>query len=165
VENRRGKPQKEIWFGRFCGCEALLEMWRFCAICDLWQRMEIGIERFAAVAFFVVGLSHVVQPRVWAQFFIALREKGPVGSFIIALIQFPMGALIVAFHNIFHGIPLVLTLIGYGLVIKSLIYFVFPSVGMRSLSRVSIERSWEFVVAGIFSIGISGLLAYSMLTR
>jgi hypothetical protein len=126
--------------------------------------METAIERLAIVCFFVIGLSHVIQPRVWAQFFIALKDKGEVGSFISAFIHFPLGAFIVAFHNVFHGIPLILTLIGYSLVLKSLIYFVVPTVGVRSLSRVSLERSWEFVVAGIFSIGLSGLFLYSAVT-
>ena len=127
--------------------------------------MEAGIERLAMVAFFVTGLSHVIRPRVWAQFFIELRDKGEIGSFTLAFIHFPLGALVVAFHNVFHGVPLVLTLIGYSLVLKSAIYFVFPAVGVWSLRRVSLERSWEFVVAGIFSIILSGVLLYMVVAR
>lgn len=124
--------------------------------------MEIAIERLAVVCFFVTGVSHVVQPRAWARFFIDLSERGSLGSFIAGFIHFPLGALIVAFHNVFHGIPLVLTLIGYSLVLKSMIYFVVPRLGVRSLSRVSLDRAWEFVVAGILSIGLSALLLYSV---
>ena len=62
--------------------------------------MESAIQKLAIVTFFVIGLSHIVQPRVWAQFFINIREKGATGSFIIAFIHFPLGALIVAFHNV-----------------------------------------------------------------
>src|SRR5215467_12975289 len=91
------------------------------------------------IGFFVTGVSHVCQPRVWAQFFI----------------HFPLGALIVAFHNVWRGAPLVLTLIGYSLLLKSTIYFVFPKRGLKSLSRVSLDKSWEFVVAGVGSIVLS----------
>jgi hypothetical protein len=122
--------------------------------------MELAVQKLAIVNFFVIGLSHIIQPRAWAQFFIDIREKGATGSFIIAFIHFPLGALIVAFHNVWHGLPMILTLIGYGLVLKSLVYFVFPKRGLKSLSRVSIERSWEYVAAGAFSVGLSGLLAY-----
>src|SRR5262245_27125131 len=87
---------------------------------------------------------------------IVMRDA--TASFIIPFIHFPLGALIVAFHNVWQGSPLMLTLIGYGLVMKSLVYFVFPKRGLKTLSRVSIDKSWEFVVGGIFSIGISGLL-------
>ena len=60
---------------------------------------------------------------------------------------------------------MILTLIGWGLVLKSLFYFVFPSYGVKVLGRVSIEKAWEVVVAGIFSIGVSGLLTFILLRR
>jgi hypothetical protein len=122
--------------------------------------MESAIQKLAIVNFFVIGLSHIVQPRVWAQFFIDIREKGVSGSFIAGFIHFPIGALIVAFHNVWHGWPMILTFIGYGLLLKSLVYFVFPKRGLKSLSRISLEKPWEFVAAGIFSVGLSVLLAF-----
>jgi len=120
--------------------------------------LEQAVEKLAMIGFFVTGVSHVCQPRVWAQFFIDIRNKGETGAFINAFIHFPLGALIVAFHNVWRGAPLVLTLIGYSLVLKGLIYFVFPRRGLTSLSRVSLDRSWEFVVAGAFSIALSVFL-------
>lgn len=125
--------------------------------------MESSILKLAAVSFFVIGVSHVAQPRVWAEFFIGIREKGEVGSFINAFIHFPLGALIVAFHNVWHGVPLILTVIGWGLVLKGLIYFTFPRYGLKVLSRVSLDRAWGFTVAGVVSIGLSGIFFYSML--
>jgi uncharacterized protein YjeT (DUF2065 family) len=127
--------------------------------------MEIAIRKLAALCFLVIGLSHIFQPRVWAQFFIDLYNKGETGSFINAFIHFPLGAVIVAFHNVWRGIPLVLTLIGYSLVLKSLIYFLFPKQALKSLARVSLDRSWEFVIAGVASLGISGLLIFSLINE
>jgi hypothetical protein len=121
--------------------------------------MESAIQKLAIINFFVIGVSHIAQPRIWAQFFIDLRERGAIGSFIAAFIHFPLGALIVAFHNVWHGWPMILTLIGYSLVFKSLFYFVFPWRAQKSLSHVSIEQPWKFVVGGVFSVGISVLLA------
>jgi len=125
--------------------------------------MELAVQKLAIVNFFVIGLSHIIQPRAWAQFFIDIREKGATGSFIIAFIHFPLGALIVAFHNVWHGLPMILTLIGYAAVLKSLVYFIFPERGLKSLSRVSLEKSWEFVAGGIFSLGLSGLLTLMLI--
>jgi hypothetical protein len=127
--------------------------------------METSIEKLVALSFLVTGLSHLLQPRAWAEFFIMLREKGETGSFINALLHFPMGALIVSFHNVWHGWPLLVTLIGWSLVIKSTLYLTFPKVGLRSLARVSVERSWEFAVAGVFGVAISGLILFSWLWR
>ena len=127
--------------------------------------MELAVTKLAIICFFIIGVSHILQPRVWAQFFMDLHSKGEVGSFQNALLHFPLGVLIVSFHNVWHGLPIVLTLIGWGLVLKSFIYFVFPRHGVRMLARVSMERAWEFIVAGVFSVGISGLLIVSLLRK
>jgi hypothetical protein len=127
--------------------------------------MELAVTKLAIICFFVTGVSHIVRPRVWAQFFMDMHSRGEAGSFHNALLHFPPGVLIVSFHNVWHGLPIVLTVIGWGLVLKSFIYFVFPGRGVKMLARVSLERSWGFVVAGVFSVGISGLLMISLLRR
>jgi uncharacterized protein YjeT (DUF2065 family) len=127
--------------------------------------MEEAIEKFAVISFFLIGLSHVFQPRVWVKFFIEIRERGEVGAFINGFIHFPIGALIVAFHNIWQGIPMILTIMGYGWVLKGFINFVFPEFALKSLSRVAAEKSSGFVVAGLILIVIACLLLYSLLTK
>ena len=127
--------------------------------------MEIAVTRLAVICFLIIGVSHIFQPRVWVRFFRRLHYLGEVGSFLNALLHLPLGVTIVAFHNVWHGMPLVLTLIGWGLVLKSFIYLVFPRYGVKVLGRVSMERAWEFVIAGVFSLGISGFLIFVLLTK
>lgn len=129
------------------------------------MEMEVAVIRLAIICFFMIGVSHIVQPRVWVRFFMDLHSKGEVGSFLNALLHFPLGVLIVSFHNVWHGLPVVLTLIGWGLVLKSFIYFVFPRHGVKMLARVTVEKSREFVVAGVFALGISGLLIFLLIRR
>lgn len=45
-------------------------------------------------------------------------------------------------------------------VIKSLIRFCIPQMGLRMMARVSLERSWEFQVAGAGLLVIAGLIGY-----
>jgi hypothetical protein len=123
--------------------------------------METSVEKLTALFFLVTGLSHIFQPRVWVQFFIMLREKGEVGSFLNGFVHFPLGAFIVAFHNVWHGMPMIVTIIGWGLVVKSTLYFVYPRHGLRMLGTISMERSWHFVFAGVVSVAASGLILYS----
>ena len=127
--------------------------------------MELAVTKLAIICFFVTGVSHIFQPRVWAQCFRYLHNKGEVGSFLNALLHFPLGAVIVSFHNVWHGLPIVLTLIGWGLVLKSFIYFVFPKHGLHMLARASMERSWQLIVAGVFSLGVSAFLIFSLVRR
>ncbi len=70
----------------------------------------------------------MIQPRVWAEFFIMLREKKEVGSFLNGLLHFPLGAVIVSFHNVWHGFPMIVTLMGWGLLVKSVIYLTYPNM-------------------------------------
>ncbi len=45
------------------------------------------------------------------------------------------GTLIVAFHNVWSGFPMAVTLLGWSMVLKAIVAFVFPEVGLRSMGR------------------------------
>jgi hypothetical protein len=126
------------------------------------ERMERSVEVFAIIVFGVIGLSHILQPTAWAEFFILLRGKGAAGAFVDGLVNLPLAGVIVGFHNRWSGIPVVLTLVGWGLLIKSLIRFCAPKQALRLMARVSIERSWEVQVAGAGLVVLAGLLGYAV---
>jgi hypothetical protein len=42
--------------------------------------MERSVEILAIILFGVPGLSHILQPEAWAEFFILLRSKGEAGA-------------------------------------------------------------------------------------
>jgi hypothetical protein len=69
-----------------------------------------------------------------------------------------LGGVIVAFHNTWSGIPVLLTLVGWCLLIKRLIRFCAPNYALRMMARVSVERSWEFQAAGAALVVLAGLL-------
>jgi hypothetical protein len=124
--------------------------------------MERSVEVLAIILFGVFGLSHILQPKAWAEFFIFLRSKGEAGAFVDGFLNLPVGGVIVGFHNVWSGIPVVLTLVGWGLVIKGLIRFCAPKLALRIMARVSVERSWEFQVAGAGLVVLAGLLGYGV---
>ena len=125
--------------------------------------MERAIEIYAGIQFLVIGLSHLLQPRAWVDFFVVLREKGNAGVFANAFLSLVFGSVIVGFHNVWTGLPMVLTIVGWAQVVKSLVAFVLPQVSMRGLQRVSMERAWEFQVGGVVFLALSGLMAYLVL--
>ena len=124
--------------------------------------MERSVEVLAIILFGVIGLSHFLQPRVWAEFFILLRGKGEAGAFVDGLVNLPVAGFIIAFHNEWSGIPVVLTLVGWGLLIKSLIRFCLPKLALAIMAHVSVERAWEFRVAGAGLVAFAGLLVYGV---
>jgi hypothetical protein len=122
--------------------------------------VQSAIELLAGIQFFIIGLSHLIQPRVWVAFFVALRDQGHAGVFVNGFLSLWFGSVIVVFHNVWTGLPVILTVIGWSQIVKAALSFVAPQLAMRGLTRVAIERAWEFQVAGAIFIGLSGVMAY-----
>jgi hypothetical protein len=70
------------------------------------------------------------------------------------------GSIIVAFHNVWSGIPLALTVLGWANVVKALLYFMFPAIGLRRFQSLSHERANLVVVGGILFLLLAGVLGY-----
>ena len=99
------------------------------------------------------------------EFFILLRSKGESGAFVDGLLNLPLAGAIIGFHNTWSGISALLTVVGWCLLIKSLIRFCLPSVALRMMARVSLERAWEFQLAGAALIVFAGVLGYGVYTH
>jgi hypothetical protein len=85
--------------------------------------------------------------------------------FAFAFLCLNFGALVVAFHNVWHGWPMMLTIVGWGQVVKGCLYFVAPEMGMRWLRRVGPERAHEFVIGGAVLAVLCAAMWYVVLTR
>jgi hypothetical protein len=119
-----------------------------------------AIDRMIAVSFLIVGLSHVLRPREWVSFFEQLGATGAPGAFINGMMSLTMGALIVGFHGMqWNGWHALVSVIGWGMVTKGFLHMCFPRYSLRSMSRVTPEKSWQFAVAG----GVLMSLAAGML--
>lgn len=127
--------------------------------------MEAAIQVFAVVNLAVIGISHIVQPRAWIAFFEWLKGKGEAGVFATAFLSLGFGSIIVAFHNVWSGIPIVLTLLGWAQILKALVYFTRPSYGLRKLQVVSEERANLFIIPGIAFVAVSALLLYHLVAQ
>jgi len=127
--------------------------------------MEAGIERLAALVFIITGLSHVAAPKAWARFFIDMREKGEIAGFLNAFVHIPLGLLILAFHPVWSGPGLLVTLIGCALTLKGTIYFLWPALALRSLAHVSEESAWKFRVAGVPAVLLGMFIGWIALGR
>jgi hypothetical protein len=124
--------------------------------------MERSVEVLAIILFAVVGLSHLLQPKAWVAYFILLRGRGEAGAFLDGFLHLPLAGFIIAFHNVWSGIPVVLTLLGWAFLIKCVIRFCAPKLGLRMMARVSVDRAWEFQVAGASLVFLAGLLGYGV---
>lgn len=127
--------------------------------------VQESMQLFGALSFLVIGLSHVVEPRTWAEFFIGLRVQGKRGVFAVAFMALPFGLLVAAFHNVWSGLPMLLTIVGWCQVIKGATYFIVPSVGLRGLSLVSVEKAGRFVIPGLVFILLGVALLVDLIIK
>ena len=122
--------------------------------------LVVGIERLTALVFVITGLSHVAAPRAWARFFIDMRAKGETAGFLNGFVHIPLGLLILAFHPVWSGAGLIVTLIGYALTLKGIVYFLWPSLALRSLAHVSEASAWKFRAAGVPAVALGLVIGW-----
>ena len=127
--------------------------------------MHTAVQVLAIINFAVIGLSHALQPQAWSRFFGDLAARGTTGVFLNAMLHLVPGTLIVAFHNVWTGVPVILTLIGWGFTVKGALYLFLPSVGTRSLKLASQRDPRMFVYAGLLLLLVALALAVSLLSN
>lgn len=120
--------------------------------------MEQATQVFAAVSFLVIGLSHLAQPNAWVAYYQALAARGTPGVFLEGFLLLNFGAFIVAFHNVWDGPAMVLTLIGWSQLLKGAGRFLAPEAALRVMQRITPERAWYFQAGGVFALALSGFL-------
>ena len=124
--------------------------------------VQQALEIFAIIHLGLMGLSHLVRHRAWAEFFMVLREHGHGGVFVHGFLSLGFGAVILALHRVWVGIPAVLSVLGVLYLVKAAQCFLMPGYSLRSLQRVSLERSWEFMAPGVAFVGVALVLAVGL---
>ena len=126
--------------------------------------LERALEIFAVIHLGLMGLSHILQHRAWAEFFILLRGKGYAGVFVHGFLSLGFAAMILGFHRVWSGLPMVLTIVGVLYLVKSLQCFLLPAVSMRSLNRVTLDGSRVFVGAGVMFLAIASVVVVGLVS-
>ena len=124
--------------------------------------MERAVEILALVHLLPLGVSHIVKRDAWAEFFIVLSEKGRSGVFLHSFLSLWFGSIVAGFHQVWSGPGLVLTLWGWLLILKACHAFLFPGAALRSLQRVSLDKAWHFIPAGVVYLLVAACTAFAL---
>ena len=124
--------------------------------------MERAVEWYALVTCVVVGLSHILQPRAWAEAFAALHRLGRPGAFATGGLNLAHGAVFVAAHPVWSGPAAVLTLLGWALVLKGAVNFLAPGLALRGMARAGAFRAHQFAAGGLVLLALAGTLGYAL---
>ena len=77
------------------------------------------IDAWFALTLVIIGLSHAAQPRLWADFFNAMKRTG-FAPLIIGMYTLPTGLVILLGHNIWAwDWPVFVTIAGWGMTMKA----------------------------------------------
>lgn len=121
--------------------------------------LQIFIARFLSISLLITAISHVAQPKLWRNFFLLLKGTG-VAGIIIAMYTLPLGLVIVLGHNVWvMDVPVIITICGWGMVIKSVIYALIPGWVDRVIPEGE-NAHRKYVLAGVLMIPLSLLLVY-----
>lgn len=123
--------------------------------------MEAAVERLAALAFLVNGLSHLLAPRAWVRFFERVEAQGEAAGIWNGLLHLPLGLAIAAFHPVWEGPGLIVTLIGWVLAAKATAQLCSPALAKRSLAMATGERGVARCrIAGAAALAIGAAIAW-----
>jgi len=118
------------------------------------------VEALLAVPSVLMGLSHVLQPAMWREYFVRLRAEGPAAlvtrTFVLEL--WP-ALLIVVFHQAWSGPQVVITVYGHLLLLKIVLSMLAPAIGLRSLDMAR-KGDAGFRAGGVVLVALGALCAH-----
>lgn len=119
--------------------------------------MEHAVQMMAGIAFVVLGVSYLTKTADWIDWLAALQEKGRRGSLSLGLWAVIGGGFVLAFHPVWQGVPLILTLLGTLAVIKGTTLLLFPGWMPGKLARLSahFERIIRIKAALTLALGLA----------
>ena len=115
-----------------------------------------AVQALLALPLLLIGLSHILQPRMWIDFFSYLHGLGAPGVVLrIFGLELVPAMVITTFHWVWSGPEALLSLYGVLLGGKITIGLLAPSIGIRSLSMADRHGPFPLVVAGVVLVALS----------
>ena len=120
-----------------------------------------SIQLFFVINILVMGVSHLVRPKIWIKFFEYLSSKGEVGNIFNAMLSLAMGSIIVSFHLVWQWPMIIVTIYGFLSLLKGSLFLIIPGIGLKSISSVN-EQGWKFQVVGVIMCVIAIFVCYNL---
>ena len=127
--------------------------------------IERFVEVFVFLNFLVIGVSHITQARAWDEFFALLRSKGRAGVIFNGMLALTFGSIVVAGHNVWSGLPIVVTLVGWAQVLKGVLHLTVPGIGERSMRMAETNALNKFRIGGAALLLVNVPIAWLVLSR
>jgi hypothetical protein len=126
--------------------------------------MQRFVELYVFLGFLVVGISHITMAAAWNDFFALLRSKGRAGVIVNGMLALTVGSIVVAGHNVWSGLPIIVTLVGWAQLLKGFLHLAIPSIGERSLQMAKTNPVTKFRIGGAIMLILDIPVAYLVFT-
>jgi hypothetical protein len=122
------------------------------------------VQAVVAPIILLIGLSHLLQPRLWVRFFERIKQTGMAAA-IIPMYTLPIALVLVVGHNIWvWGWPLFLTLAGWLMTIKCAVYLLLPAAADLMLEKKLTKSARSFQIVGAIMAFFGGVLTWQSWT-
>src|SRR5262249_25330871 len=128
------------------------------------DRMEQATEWFVAITGVVIGLSHMLRPKDWAEAFRQLHRCGRPGAFVNGALSLAPGAAGGAGHGAWTWPGAVLTGFGWLMIVKGVVCFLAPDKALRSMERGG-RSPRGFIPAGLLLLAVAAWTWYCLWYR
>jgi hypothetical protein len=134
-------------------------MWSYVDSPAAWVQLVMMISGI------LFGLSHILQPRMWVDYFVRLHGQGE-RAMVTRTFQLELwpAMLIVTLHPVLDGAAAVITIYGWGQALKVVIAMLYPALSLRGLALAK-RGPRAFVGAGFVLVGlgiVSGLAFFDI---
>lgn len=122
--------------------------------------MAAMVQYMMGLSLLIFGISLLLRPADWTAWMQALAQRGRAMALTIGSVTLLFGAFIVAFHPIWHGIPMLLTIIGWLAVLEGAVYLLFPQALAIVLRFYLKCPKLALRIGGVLSLAIGLALLY-----
>lgn len=126
------------------------------------MNMEVGVEKVAAIFYFILAMSFLVNPKFWASYVEEWKARKPTPNDAFLFFHLMLCILIVVFHNTWSmNLSVVITVIGWIGLTKVALYLMFPKF------FIGLIPNWKnfellFRLDGALGVIVMGLILHNL---
>ena len=124
--------------------------------------MEYSIELMTAICFAVLGLSMLFLTADWLAWIKHLQAQGRNTSLVLGSVNLLLGSFIVAFHWVWEGIALIVTVFGILFLFRSIVLLFCPGFLPMMLEKLMPRFNGLVKASGLIIAAIAAALFYDL---
>ena len=99
--------------------------------------MEQSVEIMAGIGFLILGVSILLRPASWAEWVAGIGRRGHSAILTLGGVNILLGPFILAFHWVWSGVAMVLTIVGILLTFRGFLCLLFPDFVKSMIERMT----------------------------